>query len=224
MSHDRIGDVQLAQGDLAGGADQLPGLASTSQSVWPQPIPATPAGSATCRCRTTRSATCRWRRAIWPAALTSYQASLAISERLATADPGNAGWQRDLSVVARQYRRRAGRAGRSGGGADQLPGLASRSQSVWPQADPGNAGWQRDLSVSHNKIGDVQVAQGDLPAALTSYQASLAISERLAAADPGNAGWQRDLSVVARQDRQRAAGAGDLAGGADQLPGFPRTC
>ena len=57
------------------------------------------------------------------AALTSYQASLAIRERLA-------------------------------------------------QADPGNAGWQRDLSVSHDKIGDVQQAQGDLSAALTSYQAS----------------------------------------------------
>ena len=53
----------------------------------------------------------------------------------------------------------------------------------------------RDLSVSHNKLGDVQVAQGNLAAALTSFQASLAIAERLAKADPGNAGWQRDLSV-----------------------------
>jgi tetratricopeptide (TPR) repeat protein len=35
----------------------------------------------------------------------------------------------------------------------------------------------------------------DLSAALTSYQASLAIRDRLAKADPGNAGWQRDLSV-----------------------------
>ena len=38
------------------------------------------------------------------------------------------------------------------------------------------------------------VAQGDLTAALTSYRASLAIRERLAAGDPGNAGWQRDLA------------------------------
>ena len=58
------------------------------------------------------------------------------------------------------------------------------------RAVSGNAGWQRDLSVSHNKIGDVQQAQGDLAAALASYQASLAIAERLAKADPGNAGWQ----------------------------------
>ena len=45
----------------------------------------------------------------------------------------------------------------------------------------------------------MQVAQGNLPAALTSYQASLAIRNRLAQSDPGNAGWQRDLSVS--QDR-----------------------
>ena len=36
-------------------------------------------------------------------------------------------------------------------------------------ADPGNAGWQRDLSVSHNKIGDVLTAQGNLAAALAAY-------------------------------------------------------
>ncbi len=41
----------------------------------------------------------------------------------------------------------------------------------------------------------MQQAQGELAAALTSYQASHDIFERLAKADPGNAGWQRDLSV-----------------------------
>ncbi|MEO8630904.1 MAG: hypothetical protein ABI612_22825, partial [Betaproteobacteria bacterium] len=56
-------------------------------------------------------------------------------------------------------------------------------------------GWQRDLSVSHNKIGDVQVTQRNLPAALESYRASMRIRERLAQADPGNAGWQRDLII-----------------------------
>ena len=57
-------------------------------------------------------------------------------------------------------------------------------------------GNDRDLSVSYNRIGDVQVAQGDLAGALTSYRDSLAIAERLAKSDPGNAGWQRDLSVL----------------------------
>jgi hypothetical protein len=41
----------------------------------------------------------------------------------------------------------------------------------------------------------VQQAQGDLAAALSSYQASHDIFGRLAEADPGNAGWQRDLAL-----------------------------
>jgi hypothetical protein len=41
----------------------------------------------------------------------------------------------------------------------------------------------------------VQLAQGSLPAALRSYQAGLAIADRLAKFDPGNTKWQRDLSV-----------------------------
>jgi tetratricopeptide (TPR) repeat protein len=63
------------------------------------------------------------------------------------------------------------------------------------KADPSNAGWQRDLSVSYEKVGDVLVAQGNLPEALTAYRDSLAIRERLAKADPGNAGWQADLAA-----------------------------
>ena len=57
------------------------------------------------------------------------------------------------------------------------------------------------------------VEQGNLPAALTSYQASLAISDRLATADPGNAERQHDLAIslqriglcAARQDQHDSA-------------------
>ncbi|WP_439924312.1 tetratricopeptide repeat protein [Nitrobacter sp. JJSN] len=63
------------------------------------------------------------------------------------------------------------------------------------RTDPHNAGWQRDLSVSHDRIGDVLVAQGKLPEALKSFRDGLAIRERLASADSGNAERQRDLSL-----------------------------
>ena len=86
----------------------------------------------------------------------------------------------------------------------------------------GRSGDERDLSVSHNKIGDVQQAQGDLAAALTSYQASLDIFDRLAQSGPR----QRRLAArplgLAQQDRRRAAGAGRPGGGADELPGLAR--
>ncbi len=42
-------------------------------------------------------------------------------------------------------------------------------------ADPSNTQWQRDLSVSHEQLGDLAVAAGDLAAARTAYQAGLDI-------------------------------------------------
>jgi len=51
------------------------------------------------------------------------------------------------------------------------------------------------LSVSYGEVGNAQLKQGDPTAALASYQASLAIMDRLTQTDPGNVGWQRDLSV-----------------------------
>jgi hypothetical protein len=63
------------------------------------PMPATPGGSAICRSCATASATCRSRRATWPAGgLKSCNDNLAIRDRLAKSDPGNAGWQRHLSI------------------------------------------------------------------------------------------------------------------------------
>jgi len=57
-----------------------------------------------------------------------YQASLAIRDRLAKADPGNAGWQRDLSVRMENRRRAAG-AGRP----RRRVRPRTQSLSVWPK-------------------------------------------------------------------------------------------
>ena len=127
-------------------------------------------------------------------AMAEYRAGHVILERLAAADPGNAAWQRDLSVSHNKI------GDVLVGQGDLAAALGSYRASLsmaerLAAADPGNAGWQRDLSVSHNKIGDVQQVQGDLVAALERYRASLTIAERLAAADRGNAGWQRDVAV-----------------------------
>ncbi len=114
-----------------------------------------------------------------PAALASYQARLAISDRLAKSDPGNGGWQRDLSI---SYSR-VGDVQKAQGNLSAA--LTSYQESLavagrLAKSDPSNAGWKRDLAVCYSKVGDVQAEQGDLAAALTSYQADLAIMERLA--------------------------------------------
>ena len=60
---------------------------------------------------------------------------------------------------------------------------------------PDDAQWLRDLSVSQNKIGDIKRAQGDFPAALKSYRASMTIRQKLVALNPEIVMRQRDLSV-----------------------------
>ena len=90
-------------------------------------------------------------------ALTSYQASHTLFERLATADPGNAVSLRDLSVAHIKI----GEVRQAQG--DLAVALTSyqASHDIFSglaKADPGNAGWQHDLSVSQEKIDQVQQA------------------------------------------------------------------
>ena len=189
ISHSRIGDAQVAQGNLigaltsrqcrptrtsrvrknrrrAGGARRPRRRADLLPRQLRDHRPADEVGSRQHQLATPYLGVVqqnwrrdRWRRAISPGALESYQADLAIADRLAT-------------------------------------------------SDPGNAGWQRDLSVSYIKIGDVQVDQGDLAGALKSYRDSLAIRDRLTKSDPDNAGWQFDLGISNERigDVQRAQG------------------
>ena len=66
VSYNRVGNAQMAQGDLAGALKSYrDGLTIIERLA--TPIPATPAGSAICRYRTRKLATCRSRRATWPA-------------------------------------------------------------------------------------------------------------------------------------------------------------
>jgi tetratricopeptide (TPR) repeat protein len=131
-------------------------------------------------------------------AMTTFRTVLAMAERLAKSDPGNADWQRDLEV------------------SDTNIGFALTAQGNLPEAlksyrdaqaiaarlaksDPGNAQWQDDLLQSDDEIGDMLLAQGNSPEALTSYRAARAVADRLAKSDPGNVGWQRDLAVSDRK-------------------------
>ncbi len=56
--------------------------------------------------------------------------------------------------------------------------------------DANNSQWQWDLSVGHELIGNVLMAQGDMPAAFTAYRVSLTILETLVKRDPENIQWQ----------------------------------
>jgi tetratricopeptide (TPR) repeat protein len=148
------------------------------------------------------------------AAEASYRRAVAVAERLAQADPGNAGWQRDLSVSHNKFGDVLSARGNLPAALDAFRASHAIAER-FARADPEDAGWQRDLSVSHNKIGDVLVEQDHLAAALDAYQASLAIRERLVDADPENAGWQRDLSVSQEKIGDVLRAQGDLPAALD---------
>ena len=63
----------------------------------------------------------------------------------------------------------------------------------------------------------MQMAQGDLAAALRSYETRRDIIARLAKADPGNADWQRDLSVSYAKLANAYRTAGQLPQAREQL-------
>jgi tetratricopeptide (TPR) repeat protein len=69
-----------------------------------------------------------------------------------------------------------------------------------------------ERAVGLSRIGDVQVAQGDLAGAMTSYRDSLAISVRLAKLDPGNARLQRAVSDTFDQVGDVQVAQGNLTG------------
>jgi tetratricopeptide (TPR) repeat protein len=79
-------------------------------------------------------------------------------------------------------------------------------------AEPDDLGRQHGVALSHERIGNVWISQGNLPEALTSYRDSLAIFDRLAQSDPSNAGWRRDLSVSYEKVGNVQVAQGDLAG------------
>ncbi|MGE0480538.1 MAG: hypothetical protein AB7Q17_08710, partial [Phycisphaerae bacterium] len=62
------------------------------------------------------------------------------------------------------------------------------------------------------RVGDVRVAQGDLPGALQAYTDGLEIARKLAARDPSQTEWQRDLSVSWERIGDVRRAQGDLPG------------
>ena len=86
-----------------------------------------------------------------PGALTAYEKSLGIARTLATADPGDAVYQRDLGVTLT----RIGDARLSL--EDSTGALVAYEESLkiartLGTADPGFAVWQRDLGMTPRKI------------------------------------------------------------------------
>ncbi len=128
-------------------------------------------------------------------ALTAYRESLAIFQRLASTNPSNAIWQRDLAVVHTTIGDIAQTQGRLD---DALAGF-HESLAIFQRlasSDPSNADWQSNLARAHARVGTLAQIHGRLDDALAAFHESHTICQRLASSDPSNADWQRDLALA----------------------------
>jgi tetratricopeptide (TPR) repeat protein len=208
ITHSAVGDMQMAQGDLAGALKSYrDGLAiaerlTTSDAPWQGAVTAASYN---------KIADVQTAQGDAAGALKSYRDGLAIFERLATSDPSNALLQ---GALTESYNKVGGVQMAQGDVAGALKsyrdGLAIAERLT--TFDPGNASWQGTLAASYNKIGDVQMAQGDVAGALKSYRDGLAIAERRATSDRGNTDWQHDLAASYNKIGDVQTAQGDAAG------------
>ena len=96
MPYDKVGDVHLAQGDLAGGlATYRESLATFS--AWRRPIPATPAGSGTWPYPFPRLASVYLAQNDDARGREALEGGRAIMVKLVALSPDNATWKSDLA-------------------------------------------------------------------------------------------------------------------------------
>jgi tetratricopeptide (TPR) repeat protein len=132
-------------------------------------------------------------------ALTSYQASLGITERLAKSDPGNADWQRDLSI---SYEKIGNVQVAQGTPANALTSyqasLGIRERLA--KSDPSNVIWQRDLVRSYSRLASVYLNSKQVSQAQQSLAAGREILFQLIAKNPKPPlEWQQGLAWFDRQ-------------------------
>ncbi|WP_181179704.1 caspase domain-containing protein [Mesorhizobium sp. B2-1-3A] len=71
---------------------------------------------------------------------------------------------------------------------------------------------KRDFAVSHIKLGNIRMAQGDLPAALENYRTARTMLMDLTAAEPGRLPWFGDFAMADDKIGNVLVTQGDLAG------------
>lgn len=121
-----------------------------------------------------------------PAALASYQAALAIAERVAKADPSNTGWQLNLWTSHMKIGEMLAAQGPAALVSYQAA-LASAERLA--TADPTNTDYQRTLVFSLMKLNE---ATGDKAHAARALDQVLAM-ERRGILGPGDAWMLEDL-------------------------------
>jgi tetratricopeptide (TPR) repeat protein len=199
-SYDALGDVLAAQGRRRDALAAYRMSAAIAERVTTEPPGTTPRSETTNRhldlaARHVKAGDAAVQQGLVDDALESYQASLAVDQRLATADRNDPRWQHGLLIAHEKI----GDVFRVQGELEQALASYRAGQAVAETllaAEPGSLAWKRAFSVSQIKIGDVLALTGKPFEAMASYRVSNGIAERVTSADPGNATWQNHLAIT----------------------------
>jgi len=135
-----------------------------------------------------------------------YRDGLAITTRLAAAEPANASWQSDLATSK-------GKLGDVLSAQGDLPAALNSYRDAQTIAaglvkgDPENSERQYELAFADGNLGAALTKTGDRTGALAMLKQGRALMSQLALLSPGNAQWQQDLAGFDR----RIADLGDPA-------------
>lgn len=93
-----------------------------------------------------------------------------------------------------QPHRRAGAAHRRLGGRAGQPTPGLETWESLPSSSPERAASQADVAVTHTRIGQILAANGDLAAAVSEFQAALALGRRQLESEPANVSARRAVA------------------------------
>ncbi|HUP66731.1 MAG TPA: TIR domain-containing protein [Sphingomicrobium sp.] len=144
-------------------------------------------------------------------AIAQFNRALTNIQALATADPGNGDYQKSLT----ESQTWLADSEKAEGQLDQAIALRERHVALVTQLlqRTGDVEYRQKLVSGERYLAELYLFRGQLPNALTHYQAAVSQSDALIAREPGNSRW-RYFSARARMDLAQAllnAGQRDLA-------------
>ena len=143
-------------------------------------------------------------------AMQAFQASLALTSRLAAEAPADIGRQLAHADIWSYV----GMIGWRQGKLDAAESSFASGQAILERAAalaPGDARVSFQRITFDNNLGHVTEARGQLDAAARQYQDMLALAQRLAAAEPGNTDWATAVGEASNNLGRVALLRGDLA-------------
>jgi non-specific serine/threonine protein kinase/serine/threonine-protein kinase len=177
--HQRIGEMQIATGDLTG-ATESQRQAMTLYEAVAAAQPEDKKAQRSLFINFIKAGNLLFEAGEKKGALPLYQKAVPIARSLALADPLNARAQRELAACLDKVGNALAPTGdRSGALAQYNEAFAIRQKVA--AADPKNAELRRDLSISHDKLGEISAASDNIAAALAHYREAL----RIDSAQPG---------------------------------------